>query len=425
MIVCEITLDSLAYGVDFISIMQQLNSRLEYNLHMNIHEYQAKALFSENNIPILPSHVIKQGDDIQAICESIKDQSWVVKAQVHAGGRGKVGGVVIVEEGSELVPVVESMLSKTLITKQTGESGLPINAVLLEELTSIEREIYLAMLVDRTSKQIAIIASAEGGMDIEQVAEQTPEKILTHFIHPAAGLQSSQIRDIGYSLQLGKDQIKQLSKILQKLFKLFVDNDCSLVEINPLIVNKDSKLIALDAKITIDDNALYRHESLRALYDSTQQDQTEVKAKELGINYIKLGGQIGCIVNGAGLAMATMDLIKHHGGEPANFLDVGGGTTQDKVAEAFELVSSDPSVRSIFVNIFGGIVRCDLIAQGILDALEKMGEKGIILNIPIIVLLQGTNATEGKKLLENTSPNIFPVDNLAVGAQRAITLAVE
>ena len=344
---------------------------------------------------------------------------------MHAGGRGKVGGVVIVEEGSELVPVVESMLSKTLITKQTGESGLPINAVLLEELTSIEREIYLAMLVDRTSKQIAIIASAEGGMDIEQVAEQTPEKILTHFIHPAAGLQSSQIRDIGYSLQLGKDQIKQLSKILQKLFKLFVDNDCSLVEINPLIVNKDSKLIALDAKITIDDNALYRHESLRALYDSTQQDQTEVKAKELGINYIKLGGQIGCIVNGAGLAMATMDLIKHHGGEPANFLDVGGGTTQDKVAEAFELVSSDPSVRSIFVNIFGGIVRCDLIAQGILDALEKMGEKGIILNIPIIVLLQGTNATEGKKLLENTSPNIFPVDNLAVGAQRAITLAVE
>ena len=364
---------------------------------MNIHEYQAKALFAENNIPILQSHVIKQGDEIQAVCEPIKDQSWIVKAQVHAGGRGKAGGVVIVEKGLELTSIVESMLSTTLVTKQTGELGLPINAVLLEELTSIEREIYLAILVDRASKKIAIIASAEGGMDIEQVAVQTPEKIFSHFIHPAAGLQSNQIREIGYSLRFGKDQIKQLSKILQNLYILFIENDCSLVEVNPLIVNKDGNLIALDAKITIDDNAMYRHESLRALYDDTQQDQTEATAKELGINYIKLEGQIGCIVNGAGLAMATMDLIKHHGGEPANFLDVGGGTSQDMVAEAFKLVSSDISVRSIFVNIFGGIVRCDLIAQGILDAQNAMMENGANLNIPIVVLLQGTNAAEGKK----------------------------
>jgi len=317
---------------------------------MNIHEYQAKALFAEHDIPVLSSHVIRAGDNIESKCEPIKDQAWIVQAQVHGGGRGKAGGVVIVKESGELASAVDKMLGQTLVTKQTGESGLPINAVLLEELTSIEREIYLAMLVDRGSKQIAIIASAEGGMDIEQVAEQTPEKILTHFIHPAAGLQANQIRDIGYSLQLGKDQIKQLSNILKNLFKLFVDNDCSLVEINPLIVNNDSDLIALDAKINFDENALYRNEKLRALYDISQQNKTEATAKELGLNYIKLDGSIGCIVNGAGLAMATMDLIKHHGGEPANFLDVGGGTTQGKVAEAFKLVSSDQSVRSIFVN---------------------------------------------------------------------------
>ena len=392
---------------------------------MNIHEYQAKALFEEYNIPVLFSHVIKKNDDIQIICEAIKNQSWIVKAQVHAGGRGKAGGVVIVKESDKLVSTVNNMLGETLITKQTGELGLPINSVLLEELTSIDREIYLAMLVDRASKRITIIASTEGGMDIEQVAEHAPEKIFTYFIHPAVGLQQNQIRDLGYSLQFEEEQIKQLSSILQNLFTLFIENDCSLVEINPLVANGDGNLIALDAKINIDDNALYRHESLRNLYDATQVNQTEAAAKELGINYIKLEGQIGCIVNGAGLAMATMDLIKHHGGEPANFLDVGGGTSQDKVAEAFKLVSSDASVRSIFVNIFGGIVRCDLIAQGILDAQNAMIEKGVNLNIPIVVLLQGTNAAEGKKLLENTSSNISPVDNLTDGALRAIELAAE
>ena len=392
---------------------------------MNIHEYQAKALFAENEIPILPSHVIKQGDDAQSICESIKDQPWVVKAQVHAGGRGKVGGVVIVRDAEQLEPTVTSMLEKTLVTKQTGEHGLPVNTVLLEELTSIEREIYLAMLVDRSSKKIAIIASAEGGMDIEQVAEQAPEKIFTHLIHPAAGLQANQIRGVAYALHLDKPQIKQLANILQSLFKLFTDNDCSLVEINPLIANAQGNLIALDAKINIDDNALYRHQKLQEFYDASQQNQAEATAKQLGLNYIKLDGNIGCIVNGAGLAMATMDLVKHHGGEPANFLDVGGGTTQGKVAEAFKLVSSDGSVQSIFVNIFGGIVRCDLIAQGILDAQKEMSESEITLKTPVVVLLQGTNADEGKKLLENQSPNIFPVDNLTEGAQQAIALAVK
>ena len=385
---------------------------------MNIHEYQAKALFRDYSIPILPSHVIRRGYDIQSICKAIGDQAWVVKAQVHAGGRGKAGGVVIVKDAKQLLPTVTKMLEETLVTKQTNEAGLPVNTVLIEELTSIEREIYLAMLVDRESKKVAIITSAEGGVDIEQVAEQTPEKILTHYIHPAAGLQPNQVRDIGYALQLEKTQIEQLATFLQNLFKLFLENDCSLVEINPLIINDEGSLVALDAKINLDDNALYRHEKLQELYDASQQNKTEATAKELGLNYIKLDGNIGCIVNGAGLAMATMDLVKHHGGEPANFLDVGGGTTQEKVAEAFKLVSSDGSVRSIFVNIFGGIVRCDLIAQGILDALDE-----ITLSIPVIILLQGTNAGEGKKLLKSKSTNIIPVENLTDGAQQAIAFA--
>jgi len=385
---------------------------------MNIHEYQAKTLFSEYQIPVLLSHVIKKGDDIEALCEPIQSQRWIVKAQVHAGGRGKAGGVVIVNNGEELVPTVNKMLSKTLVTKQTDKTGLPVNAVLLEALTNIQREIYLAMLVDRASKQIAIIASAEGGMNIEQVAQQTPEKIFTHFIHPAAGLQANQMRAIGYSLQLEKEQIKQLSNILKQLFKLFVENDCSLVEINPLIIDDQGKLVALDAKINLDDNALFRQEKLQKFYDVSQQNQAEATAKELGLSYIKLEGNIGCIVNGAGLAMATMDLIKHHGGSPANFLDVGGGTTQGKVAEAFKLVSGDQSVHSIFVNIFGGIVRCDLIAQGILDAVNEIN-----LTTKVVVLLQGTNAEEGKKLLHGKNGNIIPVDNLTDGAKRAIALA--
>ncbi len=390
---------------------------------MNIHEYQAKALFRENDIPVLSSHVIKQNDDAKSICESIKDQAWIVKAQIHAGGRGKAGGVVIVKDPELLLPTVTSILEKTLVTKQTDKHGLPVSAVLLEELTSIEREIYLALLVDRGSRRISIIASAEGGVDIEKVAEESPDKIFMHAIHPAAGLQPNQVRDIGYSLKLNKNQINQLALILKNLFKLFVDNDCSLVEVNPLIVNSDGNLIALDAKINIDDNALYRQQKLQEFYDASQQNEAEAIAKQLDLNYIKLDGNIGCIVNGAGLAMATMDIVKHHGGEPANFLDVGGGATQAKVAEAFKLVASDSSVRSIFVNIFGGIVRCDLIAQGILDAQKEMSENEIELNTPVVVLLQGTNALEGKKLLEGRSSNIIPVDNLTDGAKQAITFA--
>ena len=385
---------------------------------MNIHEYQAKALFRENDIPVLASHVISRDDDVQSICGSIKDQPWMVKAQVHAGGRGKAGGIVIVSDTEQLLPEVTSMLAKTLITKQTDNQGLPVSAVLLEELTTVEREIYLALLIDRNSRKISIIASAQGGVDIEKVAEESPEKIFIYPIHPAAGLQANQIRDIGYSLELNKHQIKQLASILNNLYRLFIDNDCSLVEVNPLIIDSDDKLIALDAKVTIDNNALYRQPRLLEFYDTSQINKSEVTAKQLDLNYIKLDGNIGCIVNGAGLAMATMDLIKHHGGKPANFLDVGGGTTREKVSQAFQLVSNDTAVRSIFVNIFGGIVRCDLIAQGILDALHEM-----VLDIPIIVLLQGTNAAEGKALLEGKTSNIIPVGDFSDGAKQAISAA--
>ncbi len=385
---------------------------------MNIHEYQAKALFAEHGIPVLASHLITMSDDVSIQCNEIEDCAWIVKAQVHAGGRGKAGGVVRVENKKELLATINKMLGSTLITKQTGETGLPVNAVLLEEIIQIKREIYLALLVDRASKKIAIIASSEGGMDIEKVAQETPDKIITNTIHPAVGLQSNQVRNIAFALRLEKSLHKPLQNILQNLYTLFLANDCSLVEVNPLIVDAHDKLIALDAKINLDGNALYRHDVLRDLYDSSQQNQAEAQAKELGLNYVKLDGNIGCIVNGAGLAMATMDLVKHHGGEPANFLDVGGGTTQGKVTEAFKLVVSDSNVNSIFVNIFGGIVRCDLIAQGILDAIQKVN-----LKVPVTVLLQGTNAKEGKKLLENQSANIFPVTNLTEGAQQAIKLA--
>ncbi len=385
---------------------------------MNIHEYQAKALFAKYEIPVLASQVIQLGEDVESICQGIDNRAWIVKAQVHAGGRGKAGGIKKVDDPSQLASVVSKMLGTKLVTKQTGEEGLPINTVLLEEIVKIEREIYLALLVDRDSKKVAIIASAEGGMDIEQVAQQSPEKIITQYIHPAAGIQPNQIRNIAYALQLSKEQHKQLQDIIVKLYSLFLTNDCSLVEINPLIVDENNNLVALDAKINFDDNALYRQKEIEQYRDVSQEKKSEADAKELGLNYVKLDGNIGCIVNGAGLAMATMDLVKHHGGEPANFLDVGGGTTQGKVSQAFNLVLSDQNVKSIFVNIFGGIVRCDLIAQGILDAIKQVD-----LQTPVTILLQGTNAEEGKALLENQSSKIFPVSTLTEGAQQAIKLA--
>ena len=385
---------------------------------MHIHEYQAKALFRQFKIPVLTSKLVNLHDDIESICKEISNKSWMVKAQVHAGGRGKAGGIIRVDDKSKLKSTITNLLGSSLTTKQTNESGLPINSLLLESTTDIKKEFYLALLIDRSRKQVAVIASAEGGVDIELVARRSPEKIITKFIHPVTGIQANHVRDIAYSLNLESDQIKQFGNILLNIYDLFVSNDCSLVEINPLIIDGNEKLVALDAKINFDDNALERHPEISKLFDQTQENESEAKARELGLNYVKLDGNIGCIVNGAGLAMATMDLVKHHGGKPANFLDVGGGATQEKVSEAFKLVISDKNVKSIFVNIFGGIVRCDLIAQGILAAIQE-----IELCIPVVVLLQGTNSTEGKDLLESKASKIISADSLSEGAQQSIKLS--
>ena len=386
---------------------------------MNIHEYQAKAIFSRFGIPVLGSHLIKHGDNVESFCESLDHKAWMLKAQVHAGGRGKGGGIVQVMDKNDLESAISDLLGARLVTNQTDDEGLPVSAVLVEETAQICRELYIAMLVDREQDQVAIIASAEGGMDIEQVALQTPEKIITQYIHPATGLQSNQVREIAYGLGLGeKSQFQQLHDILLKLFEVFVSCDCSLLEINPLIVDRDENLLALDAKINFDDNALFRQREIVELRDFTQENSHEQSARELNLNYVKLDGNIGCIVNGAGLAMATMDLIKHHGGEPANFLDIGGDTTQGKVEKAFKFILSDRNVKSVFINIFGGIVRCDLTAQGIVDALQK-----VPLLVPVIILLQGTNAAEGRRLLENHHKDIFLVTSLIEGAQQVVALA--
>ena len=385
---------------------------------MNIHEYQAKAIFSRFGVPVPDSHLIRIGDEIEPFCETLEPHTWVAKAQVHAGGRGKAGGVVRADDKQDLVAAISGMLGARLVTPQTGEGGLPVQAVLLEKAVEIHRELYLALLVDRESGQVAIIASAEGGMDIEQVAQQAPDRILTQLVHPAAGLQPGQARTLAYALGLQKDQVRQLQAILSALFALFASSDCSLVEINPLILDGEGRLVALDAKINIDDNALYRQVEIAKLRDPAQGNRDEEQACMLGLNYIRLGGSIGCIVNGAGLAMATMDLIKHHGGEPANFLDVGGAITQEKVAEAFKLVVRDAGVKAVLVNIFGGIVRCDLLASGILDALQSVS-----LQVPVVVLLQGTRAAEGRQLLENRHTLLHQADTLTEAAQRAIRLA--
>ena len=385
---------------------------------MNIHEYQAKAIFSRFGVPVPDSHLVRPGDDVERFCESLESRAWVVKAQVHAGGRGKAGGVLRAGNRQALVCAVSGMLGTRLVTRQTGEEGLPVQAVLLEAAVQVRRELYLALLVDREAGQVAIIASAAGGMDIEQVAQQAPDRIIAQHVHPAAGLQPSQARTLAYALGLQEDQVRQLQAILFALFELFVSSDCSLVEINPLIIDGAGRLVALDAKINIDDNALYRQADLAKLRDATQGNRDEERACELGLSYVQLDGSIGCIVNGAGLAMATMDLVKHHGAEPANFLDVGGAITQKKVAEAFRLVVRDARVKAVLVNIFGGIVRCDLIAQGILDALQ-----GVSLKIPVIVLLQGTRAAEGRKLLANRHAGLRQASTLTEAAQLAIRLA--
>ncbi|MEA3412047.1 MAG: ADP-forming succinate--CoA ligase subunit beta [Pseudomonadota bacterium] len=385
---------------------------------MNLHEYQSKAVFRRFGIPVPDSVLARETGDIDAVPSTLPGEGWVVKAQVHAGGRGKAGGVRIARDDSALREAVSALLGATLSTHQTGSRGLPIHTLLIEPLTGIRHEYYLSMLVDRTTRRVTVMASAAGGMDIEAVAAESPDRILTEAADPVAGLSPYQVRKLGFALGLDKTQIGPLGKILTGLYRLFQECDASLVEINPLVVTDAGDLLALDAKVNLDDNALYRHPDLLEMRDISQEDAAEAEAAEHDLNYIRLDGNIGCMVNGAGLAMATMDLIKLHGGEPANFLDVGGGTTAERVAEAFKLILSDDSVRAILVNIFGGIVRCDLIAEGILKAVEEAH-----VAVPLVVRLEGTNVDQGRQLLADSGMHIISADGLTDAARKVVAAA--
>lgn len=382
---------------------------------MNLHEYQAKKLFSEYGIQVPKGNIASSPDEAKQVAKELGGESWVVKAQVHAGGRGKGGGVKRVSGIPELEQVVDQMLGSQLVTHQTGPDGLPINKVLIEYLSSIEKELYLGALVDRASGRIVFMASPMGGMDIEEVAANQPEQIFTVSVNPIVGLQPYQCRQIAFGIGLVGSQVKQLTQTMNGLYRLFVEKDLSLIEINPLIITTQEELLALDAKINVDDNALYRQPELADLRDPTQEDEREYRAKQHELNYVTLNGNIGCMVNGAGLAMATMDLIKLHGGEPANFLDVGGGITSERVVEAFKLVISDENVNAILVNIFGGIVRCDLIAEGIIKAMKE-----VQLSIPVVVRLEGTNVDRGLQLLDESGLTVITATDLSDAATKVV-----
>jgi succinyl-CoA synthetase beta subunit len=385
---------------------------------MNIHEFQAKQLFRDYGIPVPKGAPAITVAEAVAVARELDSDGWMVKAQVHAGGRGKAGGVKRAASLAEVEQFCNDMLGIQLVTHQTTATGQPVETLLIEETSEIRRELYFGMLVDRARKRIIMMASTEGGMDIETVAAETPDKILTVSIDPVAGLQGYQVRELGFGLGLSGDQIKALGRIMHGLYRLFCDKDASLVEINPLIVTGNDELMALDAKINFDDNALYRHADITSLRDATQEDEKEHHAAQFGLNYISLDGNIACMVNGAGLAMATMDIIKLHGGEPANFLDVGGGTNVEKVAEAFKLILSDAKVRAILVNIFGGIVRCDLIAEGVIAAVREVG-----ISIPVVVRLEGTNVEQGRRLLEESGLAIITATDLDDAASKAVAAA--
>lgn len=385
---------------------------------MNLHEYQAKQLFTDYGLPVPEGVPISSVDELEPAIQSLGGDAWAVKAQVHAGGRGKGGGVKITTGLDATRDAASHLLGSNLVTHQTDSLGLPINTVLIESLTEIQNELYLSLIVDRASCRITIMASTEGGMNIEEVAAATPEKIITESIHPVAGFQPYIGRKLGFSLGLQGQQIRQFTGMLTALVKLFIEKDATLLEINPLVVTAEGNLMALDAKINLDDNALYRHADIFAMRDMSQEDEREAKASEFQLNYIHLDGDIGCMVNGAGLAMATMDLIKLHGGEPANFLDVGGGTTAERVAEAFKIILSDPSVKGVLVNIFGGIVRCDLIAEGIIQAVNE-----VAISVPVVVRLEGTNAPQGRTLLAESGLNIIAANSLGEAADKIVEAA--
>lgn len=382
---------------------------------MNLHEYQAKQVFSQYEMPVPNNQVVTSAEEVPAALAQLSGDRWVVKAQVHAGGRGKAGGVKLLDSADAVTQTVRDMLGTHLVTIQTDAQGQPVNQVLIEEISNISRELYLGAVIDRASQRVVIMASTEGGMEIEKVAAETPEKILKTTINPLTGLQPYQSRELAFGLGLDGDQIKQFASLLHGFAKMFVEKDLSLVEINPLVVTEEGRLICLDGKINIDDNAMYRQKQILAMRDVLQEDERENRAKEWDLNYISLDGDIGCMVNGAGLAMATMDLIKLCGGEPANFLDVGGGATKERVTEAFKIILSDSNVKGVLVNIFGGIVRCDLIAEGIIGAVQD-----VHVDVPVVVRLEGNNAELGSQLLSESDVNIIAATGLTDAAEKIV-----
>ncbi|MGD1927165.1 MAG: ADP-forming succinate--CoA ligase subunit beta [Paracoccaceae bacterium] len=392
---------------------------------MNIHEYQAKELLRSYGAPVSKGHAVLQADHAREAVDDLGGPVWVVKAQIHAGGRGKgtfkeadageKGGVRVTKDPEEAVQFTQQMLGKTLVTKQTGDAGKQVGRIYIEDGAAIANEFYLALLVDRETSQVSFIVSTEGGMDIEEVAEETPEKILTFSVDPATGVQPYHGRKVAKALGLSGNAAKQANKLTGTLYKMFTEKDASLLEINPLILTEAGDIVCLDAKMNFDSNALYRHPDLVALRDETEEDPKELEASKHDLNYIALDGEIGCMVNGAGLAMATMDIIKLYGSEPANFLDVGGGATKEKVTEAFKIITSDPQVKGILVNIFGGIMRCDVIAEGVIAAVKEVG-----LQVPLVVRLEGTNVELGKQIINDSDVDVIAGDNLADAAEKIV-----
>ncbi len=385
---------------------------------MNLHEYQSKRLFADYGIPVPRGIPADSPNAAVKAAQELGGDLWVVKAQVHAGGRGKAGGVKLARSLDEVREYTKNMLGTTLVTHQTGPEGLPVNTVYIEQGSDIDRELYLSMLVDREVSRISFIASAAGGMDIEKVAAETPEKIFSVAVAPDAGLQDYQARQLAFGLGLDKQQVRQFGDLIKKMYRLYLDCDASLIEVNPLITTEAGDIVALDGKINIDSAALFRQPKIAELRDKSQEDEAERKAAEHDLNYVSLDGNIACMVNGAGLAMATMDLIKLHGGEPANFLDVGGGATAERVAAAFKLILTNESVEAILVNIFGGIVRCDLIAEGIIAAVKEVGVK-----VPVVVRLEGTNVDKGRELLASSGLDIIAAEDLTDAARKAVAAA--
>ncbi|HTM63345.1 MAG TPA: ADP-forming succinate--CoA ligase subunit beta [Gammaproteobacteria bacterium] len=387
---------------------------------MNLHEYQAKKLCSEYGLPVSKGEVAASVEEVMTIAGRMTTPRYVVKAQVHAGGRGKAGGVKLVSTKQEAAEVARSLLHTNLVTYQTTAAGQPVNKILVEEPCDIERELYLGAVIDRSKQRIVFMASTEGGVEIEKVAEKNPEKILTIIVDPMVGVMPYQGRDLAFALGLNDSQVKQFTNMLVNFGKMFIECDLSMLEINPLVVTKQGDLLCLDAKINIDDNALYRQPKLREMRDASQEDERENRAREWDLNYIALDGDVGCMVNGAGLAMATMDMIKLQGGNPANFLDVGGGATKERVTEAFKIILSDKNVKAILINIFGGIVRCDLIAEGIIAAVAEVGT-----TLPVVVRLEGNNAELGSNILRDSGLNIIASNSFTDAAKKVVEAAAK